>query len=86
MLAPDVQCIANMSKTNTTPGPGAADFSLNTRRALARKGITIIGLTVIPNPASDMPFANGERGYCLDDNGTHRVRTFAEVRALAGVK
>jgi hypothetical protein len=29
------------------------DFSAKTRNALARKGITIIGLTVIPNAASD---------------------------------
>lgn len=58
------------------------DFSKKTIAALARKGISLIGLTVIPR-AGDMPFANGERGYCLNDNGCHRVRSFREVLALA---
>ena len=59
------------------------DFSKKTIRALARKGIQLFGLTIIPDMASDMPFANGERGYCLNDNGCHRVRTYREVMALA---
>lgn len=59
------------------------DFSKKTIKALAKKGIRLIGLTVIPNMASEMPYANGDRGYCLDDNGCHRIRTFNEVLALA---
>lgn len=59
------------------------DFSKKTLRALARKGITLIGLTVIPDNTSSMPFANGSRGYCLNDNGCHRIRSFVEVQALA---
>lgn len=59
------------------------DFSKKTIAALARKGIRLIGLTVIPNMKSDMPFATGERGYCLDDNGCHIIRSFAEVLELA---
>lgn len=59
------------------------DFSKKTINALARKGIRLIGLTVIPDSASDMPFASGERGYCLDDNGCHRIRSFREVLGLA---
>ena len=59
------------------------DFSKKTTAALARKGITLIGLTVIPNMSSDMPYANGSRGYCLNDNGCHRIRSFTEVMELA---
>lgn len=59
------------------------DFSAATRRVLSRKGIRIIGLTVIPNMASDMPFATGERGYKVDDNGCGRVWTFAQVHEAA---
>lgn len=55
------------------------DFSRCTIRALASKGIRIIGLTVIPNMASDMPFTTGERGYMVDDNGCGRVWTFNQV-------
>jgi hypothetical protein len=58
------------------------DFSKQTLKALARRGITLIGLTVIPG-TGDMPFATGERGYCVADNGTHRVWSFADVLAAA---
>ena len=60
-----------------------ADFSKKTLSALARKGIALVGLTVIPDMSSDMPFANGSRGYQLNDNGCHRIRTFTEVLELA---
>lgn len=63
------------------------DFSKKTLAALARKGIALVGLTVIPDMSSDMssdmPFANGSRGYQLNDNGCHRIRTFAEVLEMA---
>lgn len=65
------------------PHFSAKDFSALVRRNLLKHGIRIIGLTLIPG-VGDMPFANGERGYALDDNGTHRIRTYAEVRALGG--
>jgi hypothetical protein len=58
------------------------DFSKKTLAALARKGIRLVGLTVIPGQG-DMPFANGSRGYKLDDNGCLRIRSFAEVMELA---
>lgn len=58
------------------------DFSAKTRNALARRGVSIIGTTVIPG-AGDMPFANGERGYRVNDNGCGRILTFAQVLALA---
>lgn len=59
------------------------DFSKKTIAALARKGIRIIGLTVIPNGHSDLPFATGERGYKIDDNGCGRIWSFSEVQKAA---
>jgi hypothetical protein len=55
------------------------DFNRATLAALARKGIRLIGLQAIPDMSSPMPFANATRGYVMDDNGTGRVWTFAEV-------
>ncbi len=60
------------------------DFSKNTMRKLAKKGITLIGLQAIPDWSSPMPWANASRGYVLNDNETVRVRTFREVKQLAG--
>lgn len=54
------------------------DFTLRTLRALECRGITLIGLTVIPGEGPK-PLANGQDGYCVDDNGTHRVWTFQQV-------
>lgn len=59
------------------------DFSCSTRRLLARKGITILSLVVIPDMTSSMPWANGDRGYSVNDNGCNRVWTFAQVVAAA---
>lgn len=58
------------------------DFSASTLRRLARKGITIYGTTVIPS-TGDMPFANGERGYLVNDNGCGRVWSFTQVVGAA---
>lgn len=60
-----------------------ADFSRKTIAALARKGIRVYGLTVIPNMSSDMPFATGDRGYKVDDNGCGRIWSFAQVLGAA---
>ncbi len=57
------------------------DFSKTTQKHLAAIGIKVIGTTFIPGP--DGSFANGERAYQLDDNGTMRIRTFAEVLEMA---
>jgi hypothetical protein len=59
------------------------DFSKKTIGSLTRKGVSLIGLTVIPGNG-DMPFANGDRGYILNDNGTQRVLLFSQVMELAG--
>lgn len=59
----------------------ARDFGRKAVRALARKGIRFVGMTAIPGDGP-MPWANASRGYCLDDNGTGRVRSYSDVRAL----
>lgn len=61
----------------------AKDFAPAVRRALAVKGIRIMHTVALPNNSSSMPWANADRGYALDDNGTQRIRSYAEVRALA---
>jgi len=58
------------------------DFSKKTLAALARKGITLLGLTVIPG-AGDLPFASGERGYRISDNGCGRILSFAQMMEAA---
>jgi hypothetical protein len=58
------------------------DFSRRTLNILAKKGITLIGTTLIPGDGP-MPMANGTTGYCLNDNGTHRVVGFGEILNLA---
>lgn len=60
-----------------------ADFSKKTLCALSRKGIAIIGLTLIPDMSSSLPFANGDRGYQINDNGCGRIWTFSQVLEAA---
>jgi hypothetical protein len=61
--------------------PGQKAFSAKTRNTLARKGIRVIGSTAVGADASDRYYS--ATAYVLDDNGTHRVRTFRDVLALA---
>lgn len=60
----------------------ARDFGKAVVCRLRKRGITFIGATIIPGPGP-MPFANGDRGYEVADNGTGRVWTYAQVRAAA---
>lgn len=60
------------------------DFSKRTLNKLAKRGLRLIGLQAIPDMASAMPYANAERGYLFDDNGTGRLLTFAQVLEAAG--
>jgi hypothetical protein len=60
----------------------ARHFDPATLAGLRAAGIRIIGTTMVPGP--DGSFADGETVYKIDDNGTHRVRTHRELRALAG--
>ena len=57
------------------------DFNRATLRALSKKGVVVTGITLIPGKG-DMPYANGERGYAVNDNGTGRVLTFQQVTEL----
>lgn len=61
----------------------ALDFAPGVRKALLRRGIEIIGAVAVPDMSHQMPYANASRGYQLDDNGTHRIRSRVEVIALA---
>ena len=67
-----------MAKTNHR---AAKDFNRSLVAALNKRGIYFHGSTWVPG--ADGSFANGERAYQLDDNGTHRVRSYTEVRAMA---
>ena len=57
-------------------------FSAATLRSLDRKGVTIYGTCTIPG-SGDLPWATGETGYKVSDNGCGRIWTFAEVLAAA---
>ena len=74
----------NATANGLTPTPMnfGRDFSKATVKALNAKGIYIIGITVIPGEG-DMPYANGETGYVLNDNGTSRIRSWSQVRTMA---
>lgn len=54
------------------------DFNRSMITKLAGKGIRVYGATVIPGEG-DLPFATGQRGYLVDDNGCGRIWTFAQV-------
>lgn len=57
------------------------DFSRTTLAALRSKGIRIVDVRALPDSTGSC--LNSERGYCLDDNGTGRVRTHSGVVELA---
>lgn len=59
------------------------DFNRKIIATLNARGIFFHGSTWLPGP--DGSFANGETGYQLDDNGTHRVRTYRQVSEMAGL-
>jgi hypothetical protein len=59
------------------------DFSPSTLRALTAKGLTVLRPVAIPDAASAMPWANADRGYAVNDNGCHRILTFAQVLEAA---
>jgi hypothetical protein len=59
------------------------DLSALTIRKLARKGITVLRSTSIPDMSSNMPWACASRGYSVNDNGCGRIWTFAQVMEAA---
>lgn len=58
------------------------DFSAKTLRALCAKGIELVGVQMLPG-AGDMPWANADRGFVVNDNGRSKVWTFAQVLGAA---
>jgi len=58
------------------------DFSAKTLRALCAKGIELVGTQMLP-AAGDMPWANAERGFVVNDNGCGKVWTSAQVLGAA---
>jgi hypothetical protein len=65
----------------TQHAPQARDFSAPVRRALLKKGIVILGTKNLPGDGP-MPYANGQRGYELANQGQYQIRLYAEVVAL----
>lgn len=57
----------------------ARHFGCKAVKALALQGIRIRGLQALPDTSGS--FLNTSTGYLVDDNGTGRVWTYAEVRA-----
>jgi hypothetical protein len=47
----------------------AKDFSKAVRKSLARKGMRVVGIQMLPDYSSSMPMANAIRGYVVDDRG-----------------
>lgn len=63
------------------PSRYAKDFSRIVINTLRTRGIVVTGGTWLAGP--DGSYANGERGYTLEERGTHIVRSYEEVLALA---
>jgi hypothetical protein len=59
----------------------ARNFSSKTLKALSAKGVRLLSTTIIPSNG-EMPFANGDHGYFIDDNGTGRVLTHRQILAI----
>lgn len=66
-----------------TNAAAARDFTAATVKALARKGVTLLSPVALPDMSSAMPYANASRGYSVNDNGTGRILSFADVLNLA---
>lgn len=62
---------------------GERDFNVSTIKKLVKKNISIMTITSIPGENPDMPFANSERGYIVNDNGTSRVWTYSQIIAAS---
>ena len=58
------------------------DFSAKTLRALSQRGVELVGVQMLPG-TGDLPCANAERGFVVNDNGCGRVWTFAQVLGAA---
>jgi hypothetical protein len=56
-------------------------FSSTTLRALARKGVRVLSPTASPDASGS--FINSSTVYSVDDNGTGRIWSFAQVLEAA---
>lgn len=54
------------------------DFSRGTASKLAKRGIRLSGIQMIPG-AGPMAWADATRAYVVDDNGTGRVLSFEAI-------
>lgn len=58
-------------------------FGRKTVKTLATRDVRVIGLCVIPDMTKPLPFASGETGYNVDDNGTGRIWSYRAVLECA---
>lgn len=58
------------------------DFTPDTQRMLAQRGITLLRATYIPGDGP-LPFATGQRAYEVSDNGCGRVMTHPQILEAA---
>lgn len=56
-------------------------FSRKTVARLAKRGIRIVGQTMLADESGS--FADADIGFVLDNNGEQQIRRFFEVMALA---
>ena len=67
-----------MAASSVSSQVAKRDFSAKTLRALCAKGVELVGTQMLPG-TGDMPMANAERGFVVNDNGCGKVWTFARV-------
>lgn len=60
------------------------DFGKTVINALAKKGVTIQGITSVPGPTGG--YANGGRAYECDVNGQTQVKTYQQVIDIVNVR
>jgi len=71
-----------MATSSVSSQVAKRDFSSKTLRALCGKGIALVGVQMLPG-SGDMPWANADRGFVVNDNGCCKVWTFAQVLGAA---
>lgn len=72
------------SKGFTHYGFASRDFSSSTLEALEERGFYIVGVQMLPDMTSSMPWANADTGYVVADlEGAGSVKTYKEVIALS---
>ena len=80
-LRSEAQAAGDYAQVDICDRALAKDFSAAVRRTLAKKSIIVTGSTWLPASGGD--YANGERGYMLNDNGTSKIRNGSQVIEIA---